>query len=90
MRPYGCLHSYAGTQWLEGRPAARSEGWEAVLASTRIVRDVGSGQYVNLLEGSWPDVLQLNADSQRKIGCHACMDGACKSMMPNVCFNMGI
>lgn len=56
-----------------------------MLASTRVMRDVSSKlDYEDLLEGSWPDVLQLNAASQPRIGCHACMDGACKSKMPNV------
>ena len=77
---------YAGTEWLEGVPAARSEGWEAVLGSMRVVRDAGAGQFASLLEGAWPDVLQLNAESQRRIGCHACMDGACNSVMLNVRF----
>lgn len=75
---------HAGTEWLQGYRDARSEGWEAVLAGMHIVRDPRSHQYSDILEASWPDVLQLNAVSQQRIGCHACMDGACKSIMPNV------
>lgn len=75
----------AGAEWLEGSPAVRSEGWEAVLAAMRVLRAASSKDYRDILEGSWPDVLQLNAANQPRIGCHACMDGACKSVMPNVC-----
>lgn len=82
-------HACAGTEWLQGLPAARSEGWEAVLADTKVMHVPHASMaskkgYEKLLGGAWPDVLQLSAATQGRLGCHACMQGACSTALPQV------
>jgi hypothetical protein len=49
-----------------------------------VLRAAGSKRYHEVLQDAWPDVLQLSAASQPHVGCHACEDGACRSVLPNV------